>query len=84
MDDSPQKSCFSEGTHAKHHYMICGVQGILILTFMCCNSHDGRQGDFTRGLVNDPPRTLWTRDLKVSRGGQRAAPSLSGPAPSGL
>ncbi|KAF8526068.1 hypothetical protein BU17DRAFT_74410 [Hysterangium stoloniferum] len=34
----------SEGTHAKYHYMICGVQG-----------------DFTRSLVNDPPRTLWTR-----------------------
>ena len=37
-----------EGTHAKYHYMICGVQG-----------------DFTRSLVNDPPRTLWTRELKV-------------------
>ena len=24
------------------------------------------QGDFTRGLVNDPPKTLWTRQLKVS------------------
>jgi hypothetical protein len=24
------------------------------------------EGDFTRGLVNDPPRTLWTRELKVS------------------
>ena len=22
-------------------------------------------GDFTRSLVNDPPRTLWTRELKV-------------------
>ena len=39
----------SEGTHAKYHYMICGVQG-----------------DFTRSLVNDPPKTLWTRELKVS------------------
>ena len=38
----------SEGTHAKYHYMICGVQG-----------------DFTRSLVNDPPPTLWTRELKV-------------------
>lgn len=38
----------SEGTHAKYHYMICGVQG-----------------DFTRSLVNDPPKTLWTRELKV-------------------
>ena len=24
-------------------------------------------GDFTRSLVNDPPRTLWTRELKVGR-----------------
>ena len=22
-------------------------------------------GDFTRSLVNDPPKTLWTRELKV-------------------
>ena len=35
----------SEGTHAKYHYLICGVQG-----------------DFTRSLVNDPPKTLWTRE----------------------
>lgn len=40
---------FSEGTHAKYHYLICGVQG-----------------DFTRSLVNDPPRTLWTRELKFA------------------
>ncbi|KAH8117533.1 hypothetical protein DFH11DRAFT_1741517 [Phellopilus nigrolimitatus] len=39
----------SEGTHAKYHYMICGVQG-----------------DFTRSLVNDPPSTLWTRELKFA------------------
>ncbi|KZT44163.1 hypothetical protein SISSUDRAFT_977456 [Sistotremastrum suecicum HHB10207 ss-3] len=39
----------SEGTHAKYHYMICGVQG-----------------DFTRSLVNDPPKTLWTRQLKFA------------------
>lgn len=26
----------------------------------------GMAGDFTRSLVNDPPRTLWTRQLKVS------------------
>lgn len=25
----------------------------------------GVQGDFTRGLVNDPPTHLWTRQLKV-------------------
>ena len=29
-------------------------------------SKDALQGDFTRSLVNDPPRTLWTRQLKVS------------------
>jgi len=23
-------------------------------------------GDFTRSLVNDPPKTLWTRELKVN------------------
>lgn len=25
----------------------------------------GVQGDWTRGLVNDPPKFLWTRELKV-------------------
>ncbi|KZV80269.1 hypothetical protein EXIGLDRAFT_659885 [Exidia glandulosa HHB12029] len=39
----------SEGTHAKHHYLICGVQG-----------------DFTRGLVNNPPTRIWTRELKFA------------------
>ncbi|KAG1841358.1 hypothetical protein C8R48DRAFT_781426 [Suillus tomentosus] len=39
----------SEGTHAKYHYLICGVQG-----------------DFTKSLVNDPPRRIWTRELKVA------------------
>ncbi|KAF9652439.1 hypothetical protein BDM02DRAFT_3088819, partial [Thelephora ganbajun] len=39
----------SEGKHAKHHYLICGVQG-----------------DFTKGLVNDPPTHLWTRQLKFA------------------
>ncbi|KAL5529069.1 hypothetical protein ACEPAG_5043 [Sanghuangporus baumii] len=39
----------SEGTHAKYHYLVCGVQG-----------------DFTRSLVNDPPATLWTRELKFA------------------
>lgn len=29
--------------------------------YMIC----GVQGDFTRSLVNDPPATLWTRELKV-------------------
>ncbi|KAF8233443.1 hypothetical protein L208DRAFT_1266651 [Tricholoma matsutake] len=39
----------SEGTHAKEHYLICGVQG-----------------DFTRSLVNDQPKRLWTRELKFA------------------
>ena len=30
--------------------------------YMIC----GVQGDFTRSLVNDPPRTLWTRELKFA------------------
>jgi hypothetical protein len=37
----------SEGRHAAHHYMICGVQG-----------------DFTRNIVANPPKTVWTRELK--------------------
>jgi hypothetical protein len=37
----------SEGRKAKHHYMICGVQG-----------------DFTQTLVSNPPKTVWTRELK--------------------
>lgn len=39
----------SEGTHAKYHYLICGVQG-----------------DFTKSLVNDPPKMIWTRELKFA------------------
>ena len=27
----------------------------------------GVQGDWTRGLVSDPPKQLWTREMKVSR-----------------
>lgn len=30
--------------------------------YMIC----GVQGDFTRSLVNDPPRTLWSRELKFA------------------
>ncbi|EIW60578.1 uncharacterized protein TRAVEDRAFT_19223 [Trametes versicolor FP-101664 SS1] len=30
--------------------------------YMIC----GVQGDFTRSLVNDPPKTLWTRELKFA------------------
>ncbi|KAG9318417.1 hypothetical protein JVU11DRAFT_508 [Chiua virens] len=58
----------SEGTHAKYHYLICGVQGTVspanyefsVLTFTVIT------GDFTKSLVNDPPRTIWTRQLKVA------------------
>ncbi|KAF8737706.1 hypothetical protein AX14_012476 [Amanita brunnescens Koide BX004] len=39
----------SEGTHAKYHYLIAGVQG-----------------DFTKSLVTDPPKTIWTRELKFA------------------
>ena len=28
--------------------------------YMIC----GVQGDFTKGLVDDPPKTVWTRELK--------------------
>lgn len=31
--------------------------------YMIC----GVQGDFTKGLVADPPRTLWTRELKFRK-----------------
>jgi hypothetical protein len=67
IDGSTYADSFSEGTHAEYHYMVCGVQGELSLRLMCLNSQKllGK-GDFTRGLVNDPPRTLWTRQLKVS------------------
>ncbi|EED77608.1 predicted protein [Postia placenta Mad-698-R] len=30
--------------------------------YMVC----GVQGDFTRSLVNDPPKTIWTRELKLA------------------
>jgi hypothetical protein len=47
--------------------MICGVQG----DSSSCDScivilKDDLQGDFTRGLVNNPPKMIWTRELKVS------------------
>lgn len=29
--------------------------------YMIC----GVQGDFTRGLVSNPPTTIWTREMKV-------------------
>lgn len=56
----------SEGTHAKYHYMIAGVQGQSIGTdyYPLCSLS---AGDFTKSLVNDPPRTLWTRQVKVYR-----------------
>ncbi|KAI6111487.1 hypothetical protein EDD17DRAFT_1469696 [Pisolithus thermaeus] len=40
----------SEGRHAKYHCLICGVQGC----------------DFTKSLVNDPPRMIWTREHKFA------------------
>ena len=47
--------------------MICGVQGESQFRDSCIVIFNGGlQGDFTRGLVNDPPKTLWTRQLKVS------------------
>ena len=47
--------------------MICGVQGGSQFRHSCIVIlSDGLQGDFTRSLVNDPPKTLWTRQLKVS------------------
>ncbi|KAJ3800266.1 hypothetical protein GGU11DRAFT_420108 [Lentinula aff. detonsa] len=39
----------SEGVNAKHHYLICGVQG-----------------DFTKGLIQNPPTHIWTRQLKFA------------------
>jgi len=27
----------------------------------------GVQGDFTKGLVADPPKTVWTRELKFGK-----------------
>jgi hypothetical protein len=36
----------------------------------------GVQGDFTRGLVSNPPTHLWTRQLKVRRGQCRTATLL--------
>ncbi|KAH7359288.1 hypothetical protein B0T11DRAFT_244541 [Plectosphaerella cucumerina] len=33
----------------------------------------GVQGDFTRGLVTDPPKTMWTRELKFAGVGHASA-----------
>ncbi len=59
----PIESTSREGPHAKYHYMIAGVQGIWsnhflrpLLTYL---------GDFIKSIVNNPPKTLWTRQLKV-------------------
>jgi hypothetical protein len=55
------------------HYMVCGVQGMYLRAFchpvQCCQPPLAFQcaGDFTRGLVEDPPKFLWTRQLKVSK-----------------
>ncbi|ERS97554.1 hypothetical protein HMPREF1624_05725 [Sporothrix schenckii ATCC 58251] len=37
--------------------------------FMIC----GVQGDFTKGLVSDPPKTVWTRELKFAGVGHASA-----------
>jgi hypothetical protein len=33
----------------------------------------GVQGDFTKGLVADPPKTVWTRELKFAGVGHASA-----------
>lgn len=50
--------------------------------YMIC----GVQGDFTKSLVQTPPKTIWTRELKVRRliashvaGTDRTSPILSLP-----
>jgi len=49
------------------YYMICGVQGEPETYESCIVVLKGDlQGDFTRGLVKKPPKTLWTRRPKVS------------------
>lgn len=58
----------SEGTHADCHYLIAGVQGTSLLSV----STPGnlylyfQTGDFTKSLVANPPKALWTRELKVN------------------
>lgn len=37
--------------------------------YMIC----GVQGDFTKGLVADPPKTVWTRELKFAGVGHASA-----------
>ncbi|KAH0830509.1 hypothetical protein J3R83DRAFT_1960 [Lanmaoa asiatica] len=57
----------SEGTHAKYHYLICGVQGELADSYESCEPpFTAFPGDFTKSLVNDPPRKIWTRQLKFA------------------
>lgn len=34
----------------------------------------GVQGDFTKGLVMDPPKTIWTRELKFGKFRHRPDP----------
>lgn len=56
----------SEGPKAPYHYMICGVQGKGEYHTACEGSDHSPSvtGDFTKGLVQNPPKTLWTRELK--------------------
>lgn len=41
--------------------------------YMIC----GVQGDFTKGLVEDPPKMVWTRELKFGKLASFCVPSKS-------
>lgn len=57
----------SEGKDADCHYLVAGVQGAPLHTLVdfCCLNLHSPIGDFTKSLVSDPPKYLWTRELKV-------------------
>jgi hypothetical protein len=47
--------------------MVAGVQGVLpFSSFSKVLSNHYPIGDFTKSLVENPPKALWTRELKVS------------------
>ncbi len=50
----------SEGPKARYHYMICGVQGKAIIT----PPKRVPLNLTAKGIVETPPKTLWTRELK--------------------
>ena len=56
----------SEGPKAPCHYMICGVQGKdnYHTPYESSGHSPNAAGDFTKSLVQNPPKTLWTRELK--------------------